>query len=229
MARQSYVYGTEQQDNLHTGGAYLDYVYGYGGSDRLYGDEGKDRLFGGQGNDTLFGEGGFDKLYGDEGNDKLYGDAGDDWLDGGSGDDQLMGGTGDDELSGGAGDDWLYGGSGDDVFQDYANFHSGNDTYYGGSGADYFHLTGTVDGVQHDKIMDFEVGVDNLAIGTWGYEFIVEPDETGSNTVIFYTGTLNYGNASTNTYELIPVSGDVTLVGVDISDFDYSVGNGLYA
>ena len=71
----------------------------------LTGDATANDLFGGGGNDTLSGLGGNDILDGGTGNDQLYGGADNDILYGGLGNDLLDGGSGNDQLTGGAGND----------------------------------------------------------------------------------------------------------------------------
>ena len=72
----------------------------------VLGTEKNDVLTGGAGDDTLYGLGGADKLVGNAGDDVLAGNAGNDTLQGGEGDDYLLGGAGNDTLEGGNGVDW---------------------------------------------------------------------------------------------------------------------------
>lgn len=99
---------------------------------------------GGAGNDSLRGDSdpisAWDVLVGGDGNDRLMGRKGADQLFGGDGDDRLSGNGGRDHLDGGAGDDILRGGGGRDTF-----------VFATGSG--------------HDRIADFQLGIDIIAIG----------------------------------------------------------------
>ncbi|OWJ65403.1 calcium-binding protein [Inquilinus limosus] len=92
-----------------------DVISGMGGNDTLTGDSGDDTLRGGDGNDLLSGLDQNDTLSGETGADQLGGGDGNDGLDGGIGNDQLDGGNGDDVLRGGAGADDIFGGSGSDT------------------------------------------------------------------------------------------------------------------
>ena len=74
-------------DNVMTGSANVEKIYGYAANDRLSGLGGNDVLLGGSGDDRLFGG---------DGNDKLYGNNDNDLLNGGLGDDTMYGGTGND-------------------------------------------------------------------------------------------------------------------------------------
>ena len=102
-------------NDVLTGGAGRDFIYGEAGNDTLYGGAGKDRLYGGDGDDVLDGGTGHDTLYGGAGNDVLYSQIGHDFLVGGAGDDILDGGAGDNGFIGGAGNDILDGNAGDDT------------------------------------------------------------------------------------------------------------------
>ena len=117
-------------------------IVGTNGDDNLWGTQGDDKIYGLGGNDTLVSYGGRDKLYG------------------GSGDDQLIGHEDKDQLYGGSGEDWLDGGQGNDVLT-------------GGGGADIFHINlkyapvnsfkGTpID--NHDRVTDFELGIDKIGL-----------------------------------------------------------------
>ena len=71
-------------------------------------DDADDIISGGAGNDWLYGWGGDDTLNGDADNDMLFGQDGNDTMDGGSGDDILVGAADDDTITGGNDDDVLY-------------------------------------------------------------------------------------------------------------------------
>ncbi len=91
---------------------------------------------------------------GGAGSDTLAGNDADNDLVGGEGDDMLLGRSGADHLAGGWGNDWLTGGQ-------------GRDTLQGDAGADTFALSGrdgVLDPSQADRILDFEPGVDRLAL-----------------------------------------------------------------
>jgi Ca2+-binding RTX toxin-like protein len=120
------------------------------------------------GDDVLNGTGFADVLSGGEGNDSIFGNAGRDWLDGDAGRDTVVGGAGgdllygwdgDDILNGEAGDDFLFGEAGADTLIGGA----GNDALAGGLGANTF-VFGAGSGI--DQVLDFEPGVDKIAIAT---------------------------------------------------------------
>jgi uncharacterized repeat protein (TIGR01451 family) len=106
--------GTRDDDVL-TGTAYGDTIYGLEGSDLLRGSDGGDCLWGGEGADVLDGDGGDDGLWGGNGRDRLVGGAGNDRLYGGLKRDVLVGGLGDDQLFPGAGQDLVRAGAGNDA------------------------------------------------------------------------------------------------------------------
>ncbi len=83
-------------DDLFSGYASADVIFGAGGNDTLYGMDGDDTLDGGDGNDIAYGGAGHDVINGGSGNDSLFGDGGDDTLSGGTGFDTLNGGAGND-------------------------------------------------------------------------------------------------------------------------------------
>jgi Ca2+-binding RTX toxin-like protein len=102
-------------DDLLTGTAMADTIFGLGGNDVILGLSGNDLLDGGAGDDNLDGGPGKDKLKGQKGNDSLTGGPGDDVLIGGPGRDKLNGGKGNDVLTGNGGKDSLAGGPGNDT------------------------------------------------------------------------------------------------------------------
>ncbi|MEP1496356.1 MAG: calcium-binding protein, partial [Paracoccaceae bacterium] len=100
-------------------------VEGTDGNDLRTGTAYVDNLFGLEGNDTLLG-------YLED--DTLVGGSGDDYLDGGEGDDNLDAGSGDDQVWGGSGADLVFLGNGNDLFHDTQSGH--NDTVWAGQGND---------------------------------------------------------------------------------------------
>jgi RTX calcium-binding nonapeptide repeat (4 copies) len=71
-------------------------------NDVLSGTANADRMYGGVGNDRLYGVSGNDRVYGEAGNDRLYGNLGNDYVRGGAGNDRIYGGSGNDSLYGDA-------------------------------------------------------------------------------------------------------------------------------
>lgn len=102
--------------NVHTSSIYNDIVTGTAAANEMYGDLGNDTLYGGTGRDRLYGDEGADTLNGGGGNDYLSGGDDDDRLIGSAGHDQLYGGKGADILNGGTGNDQLFGGQGSDQY-----------------------------------------------------------------------------------------------------------------
>ena len=113
------------------------------------GEGGDDVILGAGGDDTLKGGNGDDSIKGSNEADTVTGGKGDDTLNGGQGDDDVVGGEGNDKLSGSAGDDMIFGGG-------------GNNRMAGGDGADTFVFD--ADSTGKDKILDFEVGVDDIRL-----------------------------------------------------------------
>ena len=135
-------------DDTLSGAAGTDILYGNQGGDLLYGNQGSDRLYGGQGTDTLYGGQNDDLLWGNRASDIVYGNNGADVLYGNEEDDRVFGGAASDTLYGGQGADTLVGGVGDDAL-------------WGNLGADVFSFG---DGSGLDRIMDFTIGEDRLAV-----------------------------------------------------------------
>ncbi len=160
-----FIVGSRADDQVFGNGG-RDVLLGRSGWDQLNGGDGNDLLKGGAGNDILSGGSGRDVLVGGRDDDLLFGDDGRDILKGGSGTDQLEGGSGRDTLFGGADSDHLTGGDGRDRL--YGN--SGNDVLAGGTGRD--HLVGGrgedvfvfATGDQRDRIVDFDIDDDSLAL-----------------------------------------------------------------
>lgn len=140
----------------HHGTAANDIVNGSNAPGKLWGDAGNDYVVGGYWDDKAWGGDGDDKIYGGSGDDKLWGGAGDDSvLYGESGDDRIWGEAGNDVLYGGNGHDKLWGGDGNDTLD--GGVH--DDQLWGGAGADSFVFAASAG---HDKIYDFEQGVDRI-------------------------------------------------------------------
>jgi uncharacterized repeat protein (TIGR01451 family) len=171
-------------DDLLVGGGGDDVIDGNAGNDRLVGGTGNDTVRGGTDDDFLWGQDGDDLLFGDKGNDTICAGDGDDTLIGGNGNpndpdsanddvliagagnDRVYGNRGNDKLYGEDGEDCLYGGEGDDTIcagegNDLINGQQGNDRLIGGEGNDRFVLRR---GGGTDTIIDFELGVDRLAL-----------------------------------------------------------------
>ncbi|WP_272490667.1 hypothetical protein [Mesobacterium pallidum] len=146
------------------------------GNDTVLGGEGADTILGEGGNDSLDGGAGADSITGGQGADTLRGGSQTDTIEAGDGADLVEGGLGldvallgrgadtwiDDAQSGPFGADEIDGGEGDDTI----HLFGGDDTATGGEGADTFVLQSTID---HDRITDFELGLDTLMIdaGLW--------------------------------------------------------------
>jgi hypothetical protein len=121
--------------------------------------------------DVLVGGSAAEDLRGLNGADRLLAQGGDDLLDGGAGRDLVAGGGGD-TVRGGGGDDSLSGSGGADALQaaggrDRLDGGGGADRLWGGAGADLFVFAA---GGDDDRILDFEDGVDRLALddALWG-------------------------------------------------------------
>jgi Ca2+-binding RTX toxin-like protein len=111
--------------------------------------------------ENLIGSAGGDKLGGSDFGNLIRGVAGADSIYGGRGDDTLSGGAGSDTLIGGSNDDRLYGGGSDDT----VTGGYGVDRMRGGQGADQFLFTAAESRSATDRILDFEVGIDKIALG----------------------------------------------------------------
>ncbi|PMN72449.1 calcium-binding protein [Enterovibrio norvegicus] len=163
-------------------------IYGGGGNDFISGDTDTDTaIFGGQGSDWLEGNDG-DNLGGGRGNDVLV-SLGSKTLNGGQGHDVLhvAGDLGDGaKLSGGDGDDYLSGNHNDQFFTG----GSGADTYHFGSSIldsdPKYDSTSPTTHSGHDRIVDFEIGVDTISIDPAIHTHFDELDikQVGPTTVI---------------------------------------------
>ncbi|MEA5500170.1 alkaline phosphatase [Limnoraphis robusta] len=149
--------------NLIDGTPENETLVGGEANDLIRADIGDDLAAGGLGDDIIYGEEGDDTLRGDEnsrspggtvgGNDIIYGGLGDDQIGGKTGNDQLFGDEGNDRIWGDDGDDLIDGGLGNDTLT--------GDDFSGGQGSDTFVLAV---GEGTDTIVDFEVGIDLLAL-----------------------------------------------------------------
>ncbi|MDF0700400.1 polysaccharide lyase family 7 protein [Rhizobium sp. MC63] len=144
--------GTIGNDVL-TGGALADVIYGYGGDDQIRAGAGDDRIVGGSGADKILGQDGADTIAAGAGDDVVYGGDGNDAIDGGAGSDTLKGEAGDNKITGGEGNDYISGGTGADDL----NGDAGCDIIYAGDGDDSLH------GGADDDILKGEAGADTLA------------------------------------------------------------------
>ncbi len=136
------------------------------GDNAAMGSEGDDSVSGTASSDLVSGEDGDDRLLGEGGSDLLVGGDGRDEIDGGLSTDVLSGNTGEDTVSGGEGNDLMYGGQDSDMLlggegDDVIDGDLGNDVLMGGGGSDTFVLD---DETSIDSILDFEVGIDRLAV-----------------------------------------------------------------
>jgi len=125
------------------------------------------------------------------------------WLNGDAGRDVIAGGYGNDMLTGGSGDDRLWDGG-------------GNDTLEGGSGRDTFSADGTIYDYPdhqnyHDMILDFEIGIDRLAI--YGWELYDWDPVTLLET--FEELKANFEQIGNDTVIHISDRNSLTLVGID--------------
>ncbi|MGF1491151.1 MAG: esterase-like activity of phytase family protein [Microcoleaceae cyanobacterium] len=144
------------------GGDEGEVIVGTDADEVLVGTDNNDTVAGGLGNDEIDGTAGDDLLRGDLNQRSSGEDGGDDIINGGDGDDQIAGKAGNDELSGDAGDDEIFGDQGDDLLSG----GEGDDILHGDSGnlfggADTFVLAA---GEGTDTIVDFEIGIDMIAL-----------------------------------------------------------------
>ena len=125
----------------------------------------------GGGIDLIFGNGGDDRLTLGASMDCAMGGFGKDTLLGGSGDDLLAGNQANDHLLAGAGRDMLAGGKGRDVMS-------------GGAGSDTFIFR---PGDGHDRIADFNAGLDVISFGVPGGQLAdVTVTDDGADAVVTY-------------------------------------------
>ncbi|WP_431285578.1 cellulase family glycosylhydrolase [Humitalea sp. 24SJ18S-53] len=109
-----------------------------------------------------------DLLIGASNKDSIFGGAGRDWIEGGAGDDAIYGQTGDDIIVGGTGNDYMFG---DDSTGQTVNGLWVEDLYVAPRGADLF-IFG--EGSGHDRIRDFDQGLDKILFGMEGMRSFVD-------------------------------------------------------
>jgi Ca2+-binding RTX toxin-like protein len=201
-------------NDMVTGDATANILFGLGGNDALYGGDAADILVGGDGVDFLYGGNGADQLMGGNGfdyaryDDADYGslviDLGNPANNTGAaaGDtytlvEGVLAGTGNDTVRGADGDNILYGLAGDDVLDGLA----GNDLLVGGLGSDQFTFTTALGANNVDGIVDFLPGTDKIALSQSifaGIGATLDANEFGTadaDTLIVYdqsTGSLSY-------------------------------------
>ncbi len=177
-------YGGNGGDRIYLGNG-NDWADGGAGDDLIRGGLGNDIIFGGRGNDQLYGESGNDEIHGGPGNDQIYGGAGNDTLFGDEGNDVIYGNKGHDTLSGGAGNDLLYGGPG----RDRLTGGPGADVLYGGADADTFVFEALGDSLPnaHDRIMDFQSGLDRIDLRALGVKRAAGGQFTGAPNQLIVT------------------------------------------
>ncbi|MGP3699492.1 beta strand repeat-containing protein [Rhodobacter sp. NSM] len=158
--------------NTLNGAAGNDTLFGHGGHDTLRGGEGDDYLRGDAGDDLLMGDAGDDRIRGGAGDDRVRGGEGNDYLLGNSGNDLLIGGAGNDQIGGGYGNDLLMGGDGNDLLFGAL----GNDTFVGGAGEDVFLFNTAPASDNVETILDFELGIDRIALLPSAFTFIPSQD-----------------------------------------------------
>lgn len=156
------------------GQGYATVIDGFGATDLLRNIEG------------IRGTGTADLMLGDDTDNYFEAEAGADMLGGRGGADELYGGLGDDTIDGGTDGDFLDAGAGADVVVGGI----GNDAMIGGADADQF-LFDPNSG--HDRIEDFEVGIDHLILfGGLTIASLTESDVNGDGaidtTVLFSSG-----------------------------------------
>lgn len=218
--------GGSSQDTL-VGGSGNDWLKGQYGDDRLWGGDGNDTLDGGQNQDHLYGEAGNDWLKGQYGDDRLWGGDGNDTLNGGQNQDRLYGEAGNDILTGGPGDDRMTGGSGHDQFvfavghgfffgggdDDDDDDYSGN--WGGGDDDDDDDHSAFAEPTGHDRIIDFEVGIDQIVFQGIGSI----NSATGFNQLISQGSIQNSGS---NTVIQLNTGGQILIEGVSLNQLSAS-------
>lgn len=213
----TYVYGGEGSDSI-SGGNGNDHLYGYDskagadGNDTISGGEGNDYIQGNAGNDILDGGTGDDRIQGGADNDTIRGGDGNDTVNGNFGDDVIDGGDGNDVVRGGKGNDLVQGGAGDDIVRG----DLGVDTLIGGSGHDLFAFSGNDAALTSsdllagrvDKILDFAIGDDHVALGFKPVELLYGSSQESIGAAVAYATTVLTNHA-----------GDVLAVAVGTDTF----------
>ena len=196
---------------------YDDVLTGDAGANRLFGFGGDDTLDGGAGDDQLHADGGNDSMFGGAGNDEIWDSAGDDTMDGGAGLDtlrylnssagitvDLVAGTGrdasggtdtvrnfeyvhgsyyGDAIGGSNGDNRLFGFDGADTIRGAG----GNDYLQGGQGND------SLDGGSGDDTLEGAVGRDTM-IGGAGQDLVRYLEDIGPIVVNLDSGVARDGS-----------------------------------
>lgn len=190
----------------------IENVRGSNGVDNILGNASANIIEGGGGNDVIIGFGGTDTLDGGEGVDVLSYyfstsavtvNLGTNTANGGDATGNTIrnfesvygSNSGGDSLTGSSGDNLLNGYGGNDTI----NGGQGNDTMIGGEGSDtfVFDLAYFADGVSHDRITDFRVGIDRIEIRGVGVDSMSDltiSQQWGFTMVSFED---NFGNVDT--------------------------------
>ncbi len=135
-----------------------------------------------------------ENLIGSNYDDLLTGNATDNIIQGGAGNDTITGNAGADTLTGGAGNDTLLGGIGADIL--YGGL--GTDTLTGGDGADMFVFDSILSTNNIDKITDFVVGTDKIALSSTIFGDNVLTDFANKISYNKTTGALSYDSDGAN-------------------------------
>ena len=187
--------GSPDANNVITGSAQVETMYGLGGNDYLYGYGGNDLLIAGEGIDVLLA---------DAGNDTLYGQGGQDYLFGGTGSNVFIGGDGVDVFNSEAGsvNDTMFGGEGGDYFYSYgvtttySYGEAGNDIFviangapgvaFGGDGQDYFYMGAGSDYMEGNAGVDVLIGGNgnDTFVGGAGTDYLFLGQGVGADLVM---------------------------------------------
>ncbi len=206
--------GSNQNDVL-TGDAAVNRLFGAGGNDILNGLDGNDALSGGDGNDSVLGG---------VGNDNLAGDLGNDTLDGGIGNDTVQGGGGDDVLLASAGNDLLDGApsssvaSGDFDTADYSAW---------GQGITLVSSSVTKSGSETDTLRDIDMIIGSGFDDSFNLNSITDADGGAGNDTFLAGSSQNTmtGGAGMDTFIFDSVSdiGSSVTVFDRITDFESGI------
>jgi serralysin len=231
----------------------IESVMGSDFNDILSGDAGDNQLYGLDGDDRLDGLDGDDRLSGGVGNDRLVGGDGDDELtEWGDGADSLYGGAGNDDFNVNhffpTGKVVADGGEGDDTFflrapggMTYAYGGAGNDTFHllyeatvtGGAGIDTFHISQDVVGSGAVNFTDFQGGAGgdilrlSLLSTLQGWDTFSNPFTSGYLRLIASgTGSLLQidvdGAATAFAFTTVVVFKNLALNALTIDNLDYA-------